>query len=50
MAESSVPDRWSILLLQTRFAGDPERKQALEEYLFPVRDRVLAHYFGGSLS
>jgi ubiquinone/menaquinone biosynthesis C-methylase UbiE len=43
MVESSVQDRWSTWLLQTRFAGDPERKKVFEEYLFPVRDRVLAN-------
>ncbi len=43
MAQGSIQDRWSTWLLQTRFAGDPERKRAFEEYLFPVRDRVLAN-------
>jgi ubiquinone/menaquinone biosynthesis C-methylase UbiE len=43
MEQSSVQDRWSTWLLHTRFAGDPERKRVFEEYLFPVRDRVLAN-------
>jgi ubiquinone/menaquinone biosynthesis C-methylase UbiE len=43
MAKDSVQDRWSTWLLQTRFAGDPERKKAFEEYLFPIRERVLAN-------
>lgn len=38
-----VPDQWAKWLLETRFAGDPERKQAFENFLFPVRDRVLAN-------
>jgi hypothetical protein len=44
MAEvHTAHDRWSTWLLHTRFAGDPERKRAFEEFLFPVRDRVLAN-------
>jgi hypothetical protein len=43
MEQNSVQDRWSTWLLHTRFAGDPERQRAFEEYLFPVRDRILAN-------
>jgi len=43
MTEQQTKDRWSGWLLETRFADDPEPKKAFEEYLFPVRDRVLAN-------
>lgn len=43
MTEQQTQDRWTRWLLETRFAGDPERKKAFEEYLFPVRERVLAN-------
>ena len=42
MTEQHTQDRWAKWLLETRFAGDLERKKVLEEYLFPIRDRVLA--------
>lgn len=43
METQQVQDQWAKWLLETRFAGDPERKKAYERFLFPVRDRVLEH-------
>jgi arsenite methyltransferase len=38
----NIPDRWQRWLLDVRFGGDPEaRRQALTEFLYPVRDKVL---------
>jgi ubiquinone/menaquinone biosynthesis C-methylase UbiE len=34
-------DIWSEWLLHRRFGGDPQRMQAVMDYLYPVRDRVL---------
>jgi arsenite methyltransferase len=39
---TTTPDRWHRWLLDVRFGGDPEaRRQALAEFLYPVRDTVL---------
>lgn len=43
MTAQQTQDRWAKWLLETRFAGDPERRKAFEQYLLPVRDRVLAN-------
>ena len=43
MTEPQTQDRWARWLLETRFAGDPERKKSFMEGLVPVRDRVLAN-------
>ncbi|MCS6883619.1 MAG: class I SAM-dependent methyltransferase [Chloroflexaceae bacterium] len=37
------PDIWSQWLLNRRFSGDPQRKQAALDYLYPVRDKVLSN-------
>jgi SAM-dependent methyltransferase len=39
----SNQDIWSQWLLHRRFADDPKRMQAMLEYLYPVRDKVLSH-------
>lgn len=36
-------DIWSHWLLHRRFGGDPQQLQAVLDYLYPVRDRVLNH-------
>lgn len=43
METQQAQDQWTKWLLETRFAGDPERKKTFEKFLFPVRDRVLGN-------
>ena len=39
---TTTPDRWHRWLLDVRFGGDPEARQRdLDEFFYPVRDRVL---------
>ena len=42
MAETKT-DIWSDWLLHRRFGGDPQQMKATMEYLYPVRDKVLAN-------
>src|SRR6266508_866732 len=40
---SPILDRWARWLLERRHGGDPEALRRTLEYLWPVRDRVLAN-------
>lgn len=37
------PDQWASWLAQRRHGGDPERLREIQDFLAPVRDRVVAH-------
>ena len=41
--EDSQGDIWSKWQLERRFGGDMDRMQAMTDYLYPLRDKVLSH-------
>ena len=43
MQGTSEKDIWSQWLLHRRFGGDSQQMQAVLDYLYPVRDKVLNH-------